>query len=100
MINIPVPPLDPIEEGPREVDAKFASHAPYLEHMSNALASERGIRLKTGSKNEAEQLRFRCYRARKYVVASGVTSFNGLTFLVEGSDVLIKKDTPIEVEAL
>jgi hypothetical protein len=92
-----VPQLEPM---PEVVDKKLASFRPFLETMANALGSPRGMKLTYDNPAQAKQARFRFYRARRHVASQGITTFNSLTILVEGSTLLLRKDTPPQIEEL
>lgn len=85
---------------PVGADAKLAQHQYFLDQLAEAMQSPRGIRLRFLTSEEAQGQRLKFYRARRYVSRQGIKSFDRLTLVIDGSDLLIKKDLPPNIEWL
>lgn len=75
-------------------------HQPYLDILSRALASPRGIKLTFDSENTAYNQRFRLYSARRHVERQGIRSFSKITIKLRGPSLIITPDLPPEIEEL
>lgn len=99
-ISIPLDPDIVAPDLPEGADTKFISYQYWLEQLGRALESPRGIKLNYATEADAQGARMKFYRARRYVSRQGIKSFDRLTLVIEGPALLIKKDTPPEVELL
>lgn len=99
-LDISIDPSIVAPELPEGSDLRLATHQYYLDKMGEALATERGMRLRYPSAEDAKGQRFKFYRARRFVARQGIKSFDRLTFLVEDNCLLLKKDITPEVELL
>ena len=108
-LEIGIPEDDPsIEEflargKPGEPDPDLSPTSPYLETLTRAIESEKGIAVVCGSESNAIAMRHRLYKVRKKAIEGGNESFHQLTISIvaaPGQYELHLKKIPFEVRDL